>query len=70
MKKSILFAAALILLAACSKDENNEPEPEKKLKRTVLVYIAGDNNLTGSSNRTDYLIPDLRARRSCRKKTS
>jgi len=60
MKKSILFAAALILLAACSKDENNEPEPEKKLKRTVLVYIAGDNNLTGSSNSTDYLIPDLR----------
>ena len=60
MKKSILFAAALILLAACSKDENNEPEPEKKLKRTVLVYIAGDNNLTGSSNSADYLIPDLR----------
>ena len=50
MKKFLLFATALTLLAACSHNGNDEPE---KIDRTVLVYIAGDNNLS------EYIMSDL-----------
>ena len=56
MKKAILFATVIALLAASCKDDNNETEPEK-IKRTVLIYVAGDNNLTSGS--PDYFKPDL-----------
>ena len=57
MKRTILFALATLLFASCCKDEDKEPElPD----RTVLIYVAGDNNLTGSSGGTNYFTYDLR----------
>lgn len=57
MKKHFLFlASAICLLASCHKDEYQQAGG--KLERAVLVYVAGDNNLTGGS--TDYFKDDLR----------
>jgi len=51
MKRLIFLSLSVLLLLSCHKDENTEPE---KTERTVLVYIAAENNLS------DYLAPDLR----------
>ena len=47
MKKYITLLAASLLLGACG-DDNSEPTPEPKqdAERTVLVYIAAENNLS------------------------
>ena len=41
-----LFAITLLLLCACEKEE--EPQVVPSAGRTVLVYFAADNNLSGS----------------------
>ena len=51
MKKALLFATSLILLSSCRNDDPVVPED---FQRSVLVYIAGDNNLTS------YLRADMR----------
>lgn len=56
MKKSFLLLSAIsLLLSACCKDEPSEPQ---KFERSVLVYVAGDNNLAGGGS--DYYRADLR----------
>lgn len=61
MKKAFLFlAAALMLLASCHKDENVVEEDSSMFARTVLIYVAGDNNLTGMDYSFDYFSSDLR----------
>ena len=71
MKKAILFAAAVLLLTACYKecDETEKTDPTQEQQETtevadtarcsVLVYVAGDNNLTGSTGGEDYLLHDV-----------
>ena len=55
MKTSFLIlSTAALILSACHKDEPAVPE---QFERTVLVYVAGDNNLSGGSK--DYYKDDL-----------
>jgi hypothetical protein len=42
MKKNIIVIIIVLLLASCSKDEIPEPV---KIERTVIVYMAADNDL-------------------------
>lgn len=57
MKRATLFATFLtLLLTACHKSDSTDAET---IERTVLVYVAGDNNLTGSSGGTNYFSQDL-----------
>lgn len=51
MKKLLILFSALLVLAACSKDDEedfdiNKPFVPTTLKRTVLVYISGENDLS------------------------
>lgn len=43
-----MLLAASLLFGACGNDDNDEPGPEPKQdpERTVLIYMAADNNLT------------------------
>lgn len=54
MKKNILLIslASLFLLFSCEKEESARPQP---VDRTILVYLAADNNLVGNAykNLTD-----------------
>ena len=45
MKKIFTLIALATLLSACSKDDNEDPKPSTD-PMTVLVYMAGDNNLS------------------------
>lgn len=46
IKKILLVICALTLLVACSQDDDvNQVKPPVKARRTVLVYIAAENNL-------------------------
>ena len=47
MKKFFIILCAAIALAGCKKD-NDEPV-KKDTQRTVVVYISGDNNLSGAA---------------------
>ena len=47
MKKLFIILCGVILLAGCKKD-NDEPA-KKNTQRTVVVYISGDNNLSGAA---------------------
>ena len=58
MKRIALFLCALACLAACHDDNNENPTPEQKAARTVLVYMAGENNLTNAHG-TRFLRNDL-----------
>ena len=45
MKKILFAIIALAVLTACHKDKEEDPKPEEKAGRTVLVYMAAENNL-------------------------
>lgn len=48
MKYLLTLLAFCLLFASCSKKHNDEPDPiETQARRTVIVYISGDNNLSG-----------------------
>ena len=47
MRKLFIILCGVILLAGCKKD-NDEPA-KKNTQRTVVVYISGDNNLSGAA---------------------
>ncbi len=49
MKKFIILLAATLLFGACENDDNdayNNPDITKKAERTVLIYMAANNNLS------------------------
>lgn len=46
MKYLLTLVSTLLLFAACSKSENNEPV-DPMAQRTVMVYMSGDNDLSG-----------------------
>ena len=52
----MLIAMGALLLTACHHDDN---KVKGKYSRTVLVYMAGDNNLTLNSARIDFAAQDL-----------
>ena len=47
MRKLFIILCGAILLVGCKKD-NDEPV-KKDTQRTVVVYISGDNNLSGAA---------------------
>lgn len=51
MKKLLLALGTLVALAACSSDDNpaNDFVPQS-CERTVIVYMSGENSLTGYVN--------------------
>ena len=49
MKHLLTIISLFILLTACSKDDES-PTPVEPAQRTVLVYMAGENNLTSYIN--------------------
>lgn len=55
MKKLIILLCGLLALSAC-KDDNDEPTPDNTPKRTVIVYMAADNNLT---NYAEYDLQEM-----------
>ena len=57
--KTLFLAAAFLslLLTSCHDDESEEPETTE---RTVLVYVAGDNDLTFNNHNIDYFAYDLK----------
>lgn len=57
MKRIILFLCAVAWLTACN-DDKGEPWERSKVSRSVLVYMAGENNLTSSKSER-YLRNDL-----------
>lgn len=67
---SILTAATTVSFTACTSDDNLMPDDNwtadkgttrqmVQPERTVLVYMAGKNNLTKNSNHIDFLKADL-----------
>ena len=52
MRKLLLALCAMTTVVACNKDDNNEQEiiPE----RTVLIYMAANNNLSQWGNQRSY----------------
>lgn len=51
MKKLLFTIAAIIALGACSKNDDPEPTPPEPTvaQRTVLIYMAAENNLSTES---------------------
>ena len=45
MKKYFITAIAALLLSACSSDDN-DPQIPTEPERSVLIYMAGENNLS------------------------
>ena len=58
MKYLLTLVCTLFLFASCSKDGGDGPLPPDKTERTVLIYMAGENNLT-VYNGYRYLYYDL-----------
>lgn len=48
MKRFVLFLCALACLSACHDNDDDSPSPAQKVSRSVLVYMAAENNLTAS----------------------
>lgn len=47
MKYLLTLICACLLVVGCSKDHNgDDPTPKTKARRTVIVYISADNNLS------------------------
>ncbi|MBR4730370.1 MAG: lipoprotein [Prevotella sp.] len=53
MKKILFAIIATAVLTACNKDKEDEPKPEVKADRTVLLYMSGECSLW------DFVEPDL-----------
>ena len=55
MKYLFLLVSALVLMTACSHDDEPDSFTEKKATRAVMIYMAGENNLSENL----YLQEDL-----------
>ena len=58
MKYLLTLIASLLLLASCRKDDTPD-FTKQRATRAVMIYMAGENNLTKSSAGTRYLQQDL-----------
>lgn len=58
MKHLLTLIVSLLLLTACNNDDQS-PSPQPKATRAVMVYMAGENNLT-VHNSIRYLQNDLK----------
>ena len=45
MKHLLTIISAILLFTACSKDDDNGPDPIDYAQRTVIVYMVGENSL-------------------------
>lgn len=59
MKRLVLLLCALVSLLSCHDDEKDDPQPEQKTVRSVLIYMAGENNLTENNHGVRFLSYDL-----------
>ena len=50
MKKLLSLLLSTILLTACSNDDEPGPVPPQSIERTVIVYMAAENNLSSNVN--------------------
>ena len=46
MKKYLIPTIAALLLSACSSNDDNDPQGPTEPERSVLIYMAGENNLS------------------------
>lgn len=46
MRHLLTIISAILLFTACSKDDDNGPDPIDYAQRTVIVYMAGNNELS------------------------
>ena len=46
MKHLLILFGFFLMVTACSKDEDNSSTPPEPARRTVIVYMSGENNLT------------------------
>lgn len=58
MKYILTLISTLLLLTACHKDDGAD-YTEQKATRAVMIYMAGENNLTKSAGGVRYLQKDL-----------
>ncbi len=49
MKHFLIYISLLLIFTGCHKDDNNNPQPTKG-RRTVIVYMSGDNSLSLFAN--------------------
>lgn len=47
MKQLFYMTCLMMLFTACSKDDDDAPTPQGPAQRTVVVYMSGENSLTG-----------------------
>ena len=45
MRHLLTIISAILLFTACSKDDDNGPDPVSPAQRTVIVYMVGENSL-------------------------
>ena len=45
MKHLLTIISAILLFTACSKDDDNGPDPVSSAQRTVIIYMVGENSL-------------------------
>ena len=64
MKHLLTIISFFILFAACSKDDDSIETPPEPARRTVIVYMAGDNDLTS------YVQSDLNEMKNGRKQVA
>lgn len=58
MRYLFILLSALTLMTACSHDDESDPVTDKKATRAVMIYMAGENNLTEYQG-VKYLSKDL-----------
>jgi hypothetical protein len=51
--KRIKYALAFVLIGFSSCDKNENPEPVVPVDRTIIIYMAGDNDLTRQGETPD-----------------
>jgi hypothetical protein len=64
MRHLLTIISAILLFTACSKDDDNGPAPVGPAKRTVIVYMVGENNLD------PYMQNDINEMRQGRKQVA
>ena len=64
MKHLLTIISLFILFTACSKDDDSYEAPPEPARRTVIVYMSGDNDLTS------YVQSDLSEMKTGRKQVA